>query len=64
MSGEVREILGHLDVDRVWRDREGDLWRYVDAVGWCWSRDGVVIDEPCIPVYADGPFTAVEDVAL
>lgn len=57
---EVRPILGHLDTGKRWRDQEGDIWRYVDAVGWTWSRsrpDDQVLDEPGIPTYADGPFT-------
>lgn len=60
---ETRDILGHLDVTACWRDREGDIWRYKDSIGWTWSRNRPteqVLDEPGIPTYVDGPFTEVE----
>lgn len=44
--------------DRVWRDREGDIWRYKEHVGWVWSRDPTVHEEPELPSPADGPFEA------
>jgi hypothetical protein len=59
---ETRGELGHLDVGKVWRDREGDIWRFKEWVGWVWSRSGPdwVSDEPAIPLPIDGPFTEVE----
>lgn len=59
---QVKDIIGHLDTAHDWRDREGDVWRYTDGVGWTWSRDRAteqVLDEPGIPSYADGPFSEV-----
>jgi hypothetical protein len=61
---ETRDDLTHLDVNSTWCDREGDTWRYVESVGWTWSRDGgglrdSVLDEPAVPLPCDGPFIEV-----
>jgi hypothetical protein len=61
------DVLCHTHTDRRWRDREGDVWRYSDVVGWCWSRfsetDGgaLALDQPAVPLECDGPFVEVGD---
>lgn len=60
-AAETVPNLDHTHVHRVWRDREGDTWRYNPDVGWCWSRRKTVVDEPAVPDPADGPYTAVGD---
>ena len=50
--------------DKKWRDREGDIWRYSETVGWCYSRNrpnDQVLDEPGIPSHVNGPYSEFVD---